>query len=278
MTASLLLILKLSVIALIFAVGLSSSIATLTYLWRRPVLLVRSILAMYLFVPLVALTLVKILPLRPGVEIAILVLAVSAGAPLLPRKFMKFGSMEYAFSLVVTSTILTIIAVPIWLAIIGAEFGSGGELSPKDVALVIAKAFYVPLVAGMIIRRMSEKRAESAAEFILNSVGLVLSVCALALLVLNWNLVLLAGWMFIVTIAILTLATLAVGHMLGGPDENNRSVLATACATRHLAVAMLVAASVPGPRTAVLVASYMITSAVISIVYMKWRQRSLSVR
>jgi predicted Na+-dependent transporter len=233
---------------------------------------------MYLFVPLVALTLVKMLPLGPGVEIAILVLAVSAGAPLLPRKFMKFGSMEYAFSLVVTSTILTIIAVPIWLAIIGAEFGSGGELSPKEVALVIAKAFYVPLVAGMIIRRMSEKWAESAAEFILNSVGLVLSVCALALLVLNWNLVLLAGWMFVVTIAILTLATLAVGHMLGGPDENNRSVLATACATRHLAVAMLVAASVPGPRTAVLVASYMITSAVISIVYMKWRQRSLSVR
>ena len=276
MTATLLLVLKLSVVALIFAVGLNSSMATLTYLWRRPAQLFRAIVAMYLVVPLVALLIVKLVPLGPGVEVAMLVLAVSAGAPLLPRKFMKFGSMEYALSLVVTSTFLTIIAVPLWLAIIGPEFGASGELAPKDVALVLAKAFYVPLIFGMAFRWFSEEWADLAADYILKGVGLIFTICAVAMLALHWDLVMLAGWTFIGAIAALTAASLAVGHLLGGPDEGDRSALATACASRHLAVAILVAATVPGPRTAVLVASYVITSAIISLVYMKWRQSGSS--
>src|SRR5271165_6755745 len=49
------------------------------------------------------------------VEIALLVLAVSAGAPLLPRKLMKIGDGAYIFSLVVTSSLLAILVVPAWL-------------------------------------------------------------------------------------------------------------------------------------------------------------------
>jgi bile acid:Na+ symporter, BASS family len=60
----------------------------MAYLWRRPGLLLRSLLAMYVLVPLAALILVKALTLPPGVEIGLLVLAVSAGAPLLPRKLL----------------------------------------------------------------------------------------------------------------------------------------------------------------------------------------------
>ena len=46
------------------------------------------------------------------VEIALLVLAVSAGAPLLPRKLMKIGDGAYIFSLALTSSLLAILLVP----------------------------------------------------------------------------------------------------------------------------------------------------------------------
>jgi bile acid:Na+ symporter, BASS family len=76
----------------------------------------------------------------------------------------------------------------------------------------------------------------------------------------------------VLTLAGLIAISLAIGHLLGGPVEDDRSALAIACATRHIGIAVLVAASVPGPRTSVLVAFYTLISAVISIPYLCWRR------
>jgi hypothetical protein len=92
-TATLLILLKVAVAGIILAIGMDSTLKDATYLWHRPSLLLRSVLAMYVLVPLTALALVKVLRLAPGVEIGLLVLAVSAGAPLLPRKLMKIGTV-----------------------------------------------------------------------------------------------------------------------------------------------------------------------------------------
>ena len=89
---------------------MGATLADLTYVWRRPGLLLRSLLAMYVLV-LAALLLVMTWPLAPG-KAALLVLAVSAGAPLLPRKLQRFGSDAYVFGLVVTSSLLAIVVVP----------------------------------------------------------------------------------------------------------------------------------------------------------------------
>ena len=103
MTETLMLLLKLSVGVLILAIGMGATFADLGYLWRRPRLLLRSLLAMYVLVPLAAFLLVAFLPLSPGLKAALLVFAVSAGAPLLPRKLGAFGSEAYVFSLLGSS-------------------------------------------------------------------------------------------------------------------------------------------------------------------------------
>jgi BASS family bile acid:Na+ symporter len=89
-------------------------------------------------------------------------------------------------------------------------------------------------------------------------------------------LLLAARWSGVLTLAGLVAISLAIGHLLGGPAEDDRTVLAIACATRHIGIASLVAASVPGPRTSVLVGFYILTSAVISIPYLRWRRASIS--
>ena len=94
---------KLAVGVLILTIGMGATLADLTYVWRRPRLLLRSLLAMHVLVPLAAVLLVKTWPLAPGVKAALLVLVVLAGAPLLPRKLQRFGSNAYVFSLAVTS-------------------------------------------------------------------------------------------------------------------------------------------------------------------------------
>ena len=125
MTLALIVFLKTSVAGIILAIGMDLHAKDITYLWHRPRLLLRSMLAMYVLVPISTLIAVKVLTLPPGVEIALLVLAVSAGAPLLPRKLLHIGDSAYVFSLVVNSTLLAIVLVPAWLESRAAVWQSG---------------------------------------------------------------------------------------------------------------------------------------------------------
>ena len=274
MTAALLLALKISVVVLTLSVGLGSTVADLTYLWRRPALLAKSLAAMYLAAPLVALAVAKLLPLPPAVETAILVLAVSAGAPLLPKKVMKLGRDGYAFSLVVTSSLLAVLVVPTWVALLRPLFGRQMSVDPRAVALVIAKAILAPLLVGMLLRRWPfAKIRERLSRAILRIGGSVLIASGVGLLALHGRLILAAGWTTIVALVAVTAASLAVGHLLGGPDAGERTALAVSCATRHVGIAMLAAATVPGPKTIAFVLAYALASVAVSLPYLRWRGR-----
>ena len=276
MVAALLLILKVTVMTVILAIGMDSTLEDLTYLWRRPGLLVRSLLAMYVFVPLVALLFVKFLALPPGVEVALLVLAVSAGGLLLPRKLMGIGEGSYVFSLVVLSSLLAIVTVPAWLAVFGPWFGDSIDLIPMEVARVIGRVFLLPLVVGMLARWLIPEISSRMSDKLLKVGGAVLALCILLLLVTNGSLILEAGWPALLTLAAMTLVAMCIGHVMGGPDPDNRTVLAISCATRHAGLVVLVAASVPGPRTAALVGAYFVASAIVTIPYLRWRRRTLA--
>jgi len=273
LTAYLLIALKGSVALLIFAVGLDSRLKDLVYLRQRPGVMLRSLLAMYVVVPLLALAAVKVLQLPRGLELALLVLAISAGAPLLPRKLMRFGNEEYVFSLVVVSSLLAIVTVPVWMALLGPHFDRPGALDPMTVAGVLGKSFLLPLLLGVAVRRWLPEASARLSDLLLKVVGLVFSGCALALLVTHYKVILAVMGLPILVLGGFTLAALGVGHAMGGPDPDDRTALAVSCATRHVGVAMVVAAATPNPRTVVLIVAYALASAVVIIPYMKWRSR-----
>ena len=154
MTEVLLTALKFSVALLILGIGMNATWADLGYLWRRKALLLRSLLAMYVLVPLAALLVVKTFPVATPVKAALLIFAASAGAPLLPRKLLDLGSGGYVFSLVVTSSVLAIAVVPAWVALLGRHFEAADAISTATVALVVARAFLLPLAVGMAARAL----------------------------------------------------------------------------------------------------------------------------
>jgi BASS family bile acid:Na+ symporter len=270
-TESLLVAVKLSVVVLIFAIGLGSTPADLTYLWRRPALLARSLLAMYVAVPVVVLALAAILPLTPPVRTAVVVLAISAGAPLLPKKLMKLGREGYVFSLVVTSSLVAIVAVPLWVTAIGALVRKEPDIDALIIARLIARAFLGPLLLGMFLRWPLSPVAEQIADWLLKAMGAVLAVAGLSLLALNLGLLVKAGWVPLTALLGMTVVALVVGHLCGGPDPDDRTALAVCCATRHVGISMLAAAAVPGPRTAALMVAYVIAAAITSALCLRWR-------
>ena len=168
LTAYLLIALKGSVALLIFAVGLDSRLRDLSYLTRRPGVMLRSLLAMYVvvpvaavvLVPLLALSAVKLLQLPTGLELALVVLAISAGAPMLPRKLMRLGNEEYVISLVIVSSLLAILTVPAWLLLLGPHFDRLEALDPATVAGVLGKSFLVPSSIYDELRHIAEQIAK----------------------------------------------------------------------------------------------------------------------
>lgn len=139
--------------------------------------------------------------------------------------------------------------------------------------MVITKYFLLPLLTGMIVRKFLPNHAESFADKILTVAGLVLTVSALVLLVMHWQLLVRAGWPALLALSALTLISLIIGHLMGGEEPGERTALAVACATRHLGLAILVAAAVPGPKTAVFIAAYLVASAIVVIPYLKWQSK-----
>src|SRR5882724_2907795 len=85
--------LKTSILLTVFGFGLQASSDDVLYLLRRPGLLVRSLLAMFLVMPLFAILLTKAFDYHRAVEIALVALAISPVPPLLPKKVTKAGGL-----------------------------------------------------------------------------------------------------------------------------------------------------------------------------------------
>lgn len=173
------------------------------------------------------------------------------------------------FSLVVTSSLLAVVLVPAWLALLGRVFGFTTEIDPLVVGTTIAKSFLLPLALGMGVRALLPALGERLADPLLRLAGIVLALAALAL---QWETFLAVRWQGMAALVALQLVALAIGHLLGGPAAGDRTALAIACATRHVGIAVLVAASFPGPRTKVLIGAYVVASAAVSLPYLHWRR------
>jgi predicted Na+-dependent transporter len=272
MTVALLVLLKINVTIIIFGIGLDSTLHDAVRLFRHPALLLRSLLAMYVLVPLAAVGLVILLPLPPGAEAGLLVLAVSAGAPLLPRKLLSIGDGAYTFSLVTVSSVLAVILVPFWLEMLGPLFPRLPRLAPERTALILGESFFLPLLAGMAVRRFFPKFAAWTGGRVVGLAGLAMTLAAVVLLAVNWHVVLEVKWQGVAALALLILMALVIGHLVGGPNEENRSALAVACATRHIGVAVVVATALPGGRVAVVISIYIAISVAITLPYTRWRR------
>ena len=85
----------------------------------------------------------------------------------------------------------------------------------------------------------------------------------------------------LVVLALFTLVGVAIGHFLGGPNPDDRTVLALATGIRHPGLAMAIASvNFPDQKVAVLavVVCHVIVGLILSIPYLIWRKRSHAAR
>ena len=270
-------VLKASVLLTIFAIGLRASAQDATYLFRRPAKLVRALLAMNVLMPLFAIVLVSIFDFSPAVRIAIVALSVSPIPPLLPNKMVKAGGTDsYAIGLLIAVSLLAIIWVPLAMEIIERVGHVPLQMSAASVATLIMMTVLLPLGLGVAVHSLMPALAQRLAKPIslVSSVGLL--VCVVAILIAAapslWSLV---GNGTVVAFTAFVVVGLAFGHLLGGPEPENRTSLALSTASRHPGIAIALAqANFPEQKLAMAaVLLYLLVNAVWSVPYLLWTKR-----
>ena len=255
--------------ASVLALGLDASAADILYLWHRPGLLLRSFIAMYLAMPLIAVFLVLLMAIPPGRSLGLVLVAISAGAPLLPKTMLKLGcNPPYVYSLLVSTSLAAVLTIPASLAVLGSVLPEDVRESPLPVAVVIARTFLIPLVVGTLLRSCAPLAVDRIRGRVSQVSGLVLVAVLTGLLALNVSAVLVVDLPSLGAIAILTFAGLAVGHLLGGPQPDDRTCLALASSTRHSGLAAVIAlTNFPNARPLPIVLVFMVVSIVATIPY-----------
>jgi len=270
--------LKISILATVFALGLQTDRNEALFLFRRPALLLRSLLARYLVLPLAAVILIRLFDIHPAVRIAIAVLAVTPVPPSLKVPNNANESVaSYVKGLLVSHTLLAIVLVPLAFRAVGSMLGVDVDFGMLAVAKTLIPSILIPLVAGMVIRYLAGPRASAFGEAIAKVAGLLLIAGILPLLGLVWKSIeVFAGNGALVALALLVIVGLAAGHFFGGPDREHRTLLARATAAHHPGLAVMIAsANFPDQRQLVAgaVLTYVILALILSIPYTRWRSR-----
>ncbi|MFZ0134222.1 MAG: hypothetical protein WAK95_16905 [Desulfobacterales bacterium] len=276
----------LTIFSLMFAIGINRSFRQLTTLWRRPGLLLRSLMAAVVLVPAVVVLLLWIFSLPTAVATGLAVLAAAPGAPLTTKRVeMAGGDPEYSASLQLTLALLAFVLTPLTLAIFNALFELSVEkVTAFQVASQVARVTFLPVVVGLLIQRLAPGVAARIGKpaavfakglFILLFAGVIL----LLALVPDLRAMLNLGGPSIAAIIVMVGSSLAIGHLLGGPSRTTCSTLAIASIARNVGLALFIAGlSDYGQKFIPTLLAYMILGVLLAVPYSLLSKRRMRLR
>jgi len=268
-------LLQASLFLVVLSFGLQIRMADVLYLFRRPWQLVKSLISIFVVMLIFAIIVNRIFNLHVVVEIALVALALSPVPPLIPNRLLKaVGGVSFSFGLLAAVSFLSIIIVPGVLRIMDAVFGLHANISEGAILKTVLTGIVIPIVIGMIIRYFVPASEKFAG--ILGKIGMIVAVLGLlpillALLPFMWTVI---GNGTIAAIIGFAVVGMISGHLLGGPEPKDRTVLAIATSARHPAIAISLASANAGETDIKLVAAvvvlYALISVIVSIPYIKW--------
>lgn len=230
-----------SLALMVVGAGMGSSRGEFAYVFRRPHLLARAVVAINIIPILGA---VAIIALFPGISLAakagIIFMAISPVPPLVPGKALKLGGrVEYVYGLQVAMALLAIVTVPLLGTLTADFYHSSARFPIAVVASNIAIGLIAPLLFGVALRALWPTFAKRAAAPVLMIANILLLIAFVPLLAGVWRQMfeLIGDGTVLAMIAVVVIAILG-GHILGERSRTDRTTLVFAAAMRHPGIAL----------------------------------------
>ncbi|MBD1843419.1 bile acid:sodium symporter [Cyanobacteria bacterium FACHB-63] len=235
------------ILSMLLDTGLSLTIQAIWEPLRNIRLILSSLIANFILVPLFVYFLLQVVPLSEPVRIGFTILAVAAGPPVLPKLAQLVnGNLAYAAGLMLLMMGLTAVYMPFALSVMlpcakGIAL-QDVEVDPWQIAKPLLSLMLIPLIVGLLIRAKFEEIAATIQPLMrqLSSAALILGLST-SLILQFGSLVTLVKTGEIFAIAVFILVAFGFGYLLGGSDPATRRTLAVGTAQRNIAAALLVA-------------------------------------
>jgi predicted Na+-dependent transporter len=269
----------LTVFIIMLTMGVQTPLSDLTVLWQRPTLLAKALLAALVFFPLGAAAIGYALSREAPIVIGIglVLVAAAPGAPLLTRRAtMAGGNVAIASSLQITLAVLAILSTPLTLMLFTALFA---RVEASIPFLIVAKQILtvqlLPLGLGLLLQKLSGDAGKEIADLLATIANTLFLVVLVFLLGISYYLVPTVDPRGLIAIPLIALFGLACGHLLGGPELDVRSSVATATIARNAGLALFLAAANGVGQAIPTIVAYVILGAVFALPYNVWIKRQM---
>jgi predicted Na+-dependent transporter len=234
------------IVTTMFGAGMLVDAKRLVETLRQYGLLGRALLANFVLLPALAVLLVRYFHLDAGFAIGIVLMSMAPGVPFLVNSAGRTGggSLSFALTIAFCFAALSVVTIPITIAIIVHIFPNApvpGVPTVKFLTTLVAFQL-VPLVLGALVGpRLGLPNAEKIGK-ILHAIFLV---AALALVVVIFpNLVAsvskVYGYGHLLIIVVMGIFSIGIGLLFGGKDREYRRTLSIATLLRNIGLCTLI--------------------------------------
>lgn len=264
----------LSTFAFVLSRGLRTPVSDLRYFIARPGLLLKSLLSVDLIVPLIAIAVILLVMPARSTSIGLLLLAASPAAPLVLNNISRAGGkLDYAVSLQVILASLSIITTPVTIFLLSSVASLPLGVSPMAVARQVGFIILVPIIAGIVFRWLFPAMAERIIKPLEALSSIVLMLVFILVILFTYRLLLMLDLKSYLAIALMTVGSLVAGHLMASRLPEEQTTLAIESASRNSGLALLIASDfVTLEKALPVMIPYIITSAVISFIYVRYRK------
>jgi predicted Na+-dependent transporter len=227
------------IITSMLGMGFSLTIPQIVSPLRNTRLVLMSLAANFLIVPVLVLLIAGVVPLSEGLQIGLILTGMAAGAPFLPKLVqVAKGDMAFAAGLMVLLMVVTIAFLPIVLPFVL----TGVQVNPWEIAQSLLVLMLIPLALALLIRSRYEEVATGLLPTMTMATNLSLVVLFIGYFGAYYRDVFgVIGTGGILAAILLIAGAAVVGYLLGGPGMDTRKVLALGTGQRNLAAAFAVA-------------------------------------
>ncbi|HIE25145.1 MAG TPA: bile acid:sodium symporter family protein [Anaerolineales bacterium] len=227
------------VLTSMFGLGLGLTLKQVIAPMKKTSLMAKALVANFILAPLLAFVLAKLIRLDDPFAIGLIILAVSAGAPMLAKYAeMAKGDSAFTLGLMILLMVVTIIYAPIVLPLLipGVHVDVWGMVKSLMITMLL------PLGAGLFIKARYESLAETLSPHMAQASSFTLiAQLVLAIPLASGDLMKMLGTGAIITLLLFIVGTMAIGYLLGGPKKETRIVTALGTGQRNVSAALLIA-------------------------------------
>jgi predicted Na+-dependent transporter len=229
------------IVTSMLGMGFSLTIPQILTPLKNRKLIIMSLVANFILVPILTLLIVGFIPLSEGLQIGLILVGFAAGAPFLPKLVqVAKGDMAFTAGLMVLLMVITIAYLPVVLPFVL----TGVQVNPWDIAKSLILLMLIPLGIALFIRARYEEVAKGLIPTMTMAANLSLAAMFIGYFVGYFDVTYgVIGTGGILVSILLVVGAVIIGYLLGGKDRNNKKVLGLGTGQRNLAAAFAIASS-----------------------------------